>query len=243
MRRYRIPVLLAAVVLLGAACSSGGSSGGSTTTTAARNPSSSSTTAPPGDAALAAAGLVTQADLPGYTRNPASTKRELDAIDAKAKTLPECQTFEAAKRDGEVQRRSPKWAKNQTTVDSSTDVYADTAEIAAQLELYRDPTIIDCYRALYTAVITERLGTKGTLVSVDISPIAVEIVGDAQFGFRITVTVESNGATQTQIADAIGIQVGRVGLSLNVSGTVAEMAKVESELLPVLVKRLQDAQA
>lgn len=244
MRRFRIATLLTTVVLVAAACGSSSSSGtakGSSTSTSSRT--SSTTAAPSGDVALAKAGLVTQADLPDFTPNPATTKKELDEIDALAKTLPACQTFMAAKQDGDVQRRSPQWAQNQTTVDSGTDVYADVATITAQLELYRDPTVIDCYRSLYTEVVTKSLQGQGTLVSLDVSPIAVEVVGDAQFGFRISVTVEIDGTTQSQISDAIGIQVGRVGLTLNVSGTVAEMAQRESELLPVLVKRLQDAQA
>ena len=158
MRRFRIATLLTTVVLVAAACGSSSSSGvakGSSTSTSSRI--SSTTAAPSGDVALAKAGLVTQADLPDFTANPATTKKELDEIDALAKTLPACQRFMAAKQDGDVQRRSPQWAQNHTTVDSGTDVYADVATITAQLELYRDPTIIDCYRALYTEVVTKSL--------------------------------------------------------------------------------------
>lgn len=240
MHRCRSLLLVVAVSVALAACSSGSSKGSSTTTTTART--SSTSTVDREDVALAEAGLITQADVPGFTANPATTKAELDEIDALAKTLPACKTFMAAKQDGDVQRRSPQWAMEQTTADSSTDVYADVDAITAQLELYRDPTIVDCYRALYTEVIKKGV-PKNATVKVDVSPIAVEVVGDAQFGFRISVQVDSVGRTQTQIADAIGVQVGRAGLSLNVSGTVPEMAKLESDLLPALVKGLEDAQA
>lgn len=227
MHRFRSLLLTVAVSVALGACSSGSSKGSSTV---------------PPDVALAKAGLITQSDVPGFTANPATTKAELDEIDALAKTLPACRTFMAAKQDGDVQRHSPQWAKEQTTTDSGTDVYADVDAITAQLELYRDPTIVDCYRALYTAAVSKIVPPNAT-VSVDVSPIAVEIVGDAQFGFRITVRIESEGRTDGQVADVIGVQVGRVGLTLNVSGTVPVMAKLESDLLPVLVKRLEDAQA
>ncbi len=240
MHRCRSLLLVVAVSVALAACSSGSSKGSSTTTTKART--SSTSTADREDVVLAKAGLITQADVPGFTANPATTKAELDEIDALAKTLPACQTFMAAKQDGDVQRRSPQWAKEQTTTDSGTAVYADVDAITPQLELYRDPTIVDCYRALYTAAVSKIVPPNAT-VSVDVSPIAVEVVGDAQFGFRITVRIESEGRTDGQVADVIGVQVGRVGLTLNVSGTVPEMAKLESDLLPVLVQRLQDAQA
>ena len=236
----RIGILFGVFVLTAAAC---GSSGGSTgakpsSTTKATNPITDR------DARLGRAGLVRPADVPGFTAGPHSTKAELDAIEARQRTIPECATFAAARRDGERQQRSPRFKRQQVaSVDSSTDIYPDTSAIAAQLELYRNPTIIDCLRVLYTALIAERLGTTATVDQLDVSPIAVENVGDGQFGFRVSVTISKSGKSQTILSDIVGVQVGRVGLSLNVGGSQAEMAELESRLVPLLVDRLQRAGA
>ena len=52
--------------------------------------------------------------------------------------------------DGRVRARSKKFSKGGTTVDGDVDVYATAAELQAQLELYRDPAIVDCLQNLFT---------------------------------------------------------------------------------------------
>ena len=111
------------------------------------------------------------------------------------------------------------------------------------MDLYQDPTTVDCFHALYLKAITASVGAKGTVDDLSVSPIAVDNLGDGQFGFRLTVNLSSQGQSATLTSDIIGIMVGRFGLELNVDGTPAELAELETTLLPTLVGRMQQAGA
>ena len=87
------------------------------------------------------------------------------------------------------------------------------------------------------------MGAKGTVDDLSVSPIAVDNLGDGQFGFRLTVNLSSQGRSATLTSDIIGIMVGRFGLELNVDGTPAQLAELETTLLPTLVGRMQQAGA
>ena len=73
-----------------------------------------------------------------------------DEIKELARGIPGCEQFVAGIRDGLVRERSRKFTRNGTTVDGDVDVYATAADLQAQLELYRDPGIVDCLQNLFT---------------------------------------------------------------------------------------------
>ena len=234
----RIGILFIASLLVAACGSSSGSKA-----TAPKPSTTSGTTADSatGDRRIVAAGLLRSADLPGFSSVPSSP--EVEGIDQFAKGLPECANFVTKQQPGANKRKSRRFTRGQEHATSAADAYPTVDAIRAQLDLYQDPTTVDCFHALYLKAITENLGAKGTVDDVSVSPIAVENLGDGQFGFRITANLSSQGQPATLTSDIIGVMVGRFGLQLNLDGTTAELAELETTLLPKLVDRMQQAGA
>lgn len=229
------------VVLLAACGSSGGSTSGagSSSTTSTTGPADPSVAA---DRRIAAVAVVRPTDLPGWTVAARPPSKGSEIKDA-ARSIPACATFVAGLHDGRVAARSKKLTKDGTTVTGDADVYATAADLQAQLDLYRDPTIVDCLQQLFTKALQSTAPAGATVESVSVSPIAVEDVGDGSYGFRMTAAVTRDGAPQTILRDIVGVTFGRVGVSLTVtSSDAANLAEVETTVLPILAQRVHDAQ-
>jgi hypothetical protein len=227
MRRLLPFALVGALVL--AACGSSGSSGGGAT----------STTTEPGttaERAIARAGLITDSDLNHWAKVKSNASEATDLI-LLAKDVPECTAFTRGNVQEQVNGRSPGYQRGATIADSSVVVFATDAEALAQLELYRDPTIVDCLRAVYLKL----LKTTG-VTKVDVSPVAPEGVTNG-FGFLVSAEIPEGAGTSRTVTTGIqGVQVGRALSSINVTGTQAEIARVASSTLPNIERRLRAAQ-
>lgn len=232
----RTGILMMVVVLAATACGSSGPK-------RAKPKASTSTTAKPShDLTIIEAGLIRISDLPGYSHKPPSADSSAD-IEQIAKGLPECAHFVAIRKGGASKRKSPRFQLGNAHVDNGVDVYASTDIVAQQLDLYRDPATVVCLRAVFEKTLVQRIGTNGTIDKTDISPIAVNEAGDGQFAYRLTVGHTANGQSTTLLFDLIGVSVGRYTMSFNSRGTIAEMAELETTLLPKLVDRMHQAGA
>jgi hypothetical protein len=234
MTRARLVLVGALVVAIAACGSSGGSKGGGTSTTTEDSLAA--------DRALATTAVIRPEDLPGFSASPRSGDGEVEIQDLAA-GIPGCEELVAGKRDGRVRVKSPKFTQGAVSIDEDVSVYGTKADLAAQLELYRSPSIIGCLQALYEKAVTERLPPNATIQDVSVSPIAVENVGDGQFGFRLTVNLTESGTPETLYSDIVGVSVGRVGVSLTVmADEVADLAQAESHLVPLIAHRVENAE-
>ena len=242
----RLRVLAGALCVLAlAACGSSGGSKGApsrSSTTTSNAPAATTDPTVAADRRIAAAGLIRAGDLPGWRSSPRPPSTGAEIRDAAA-GIPACATFAAGIRDGSARARSAKFTRRGTTVDGDVDVYATPAELQAQLDLYRDPAIVACLQTLYTKALTASAPAGATVGTVSVSPIAVDPSGDGGYGFRITADVTRDGAPATILTDLLGVTSGRVGASLTVTGSdVASLAQAESTLLPIVTRRILEAQ-
>lgn len=225
------------MIVLAIAATACGSSSGSKAA-----PPTTTSTKPSLDQRVIAAGLIRPSDLPGYSHKPRTTSASPE-IDQVVRSFPGCEHFASAYHPGAHKRRSPRFERSGALLGSSVDVYPSTAAIAAQLDLYRNPTSLPCLREAARTVVTHNLGTTGTVKSLEISPISVNILGDGEIAYRFTATVARRGETTTGLLDFVGVAVGRFALSFNAEGTTARLAELETALLPKLVDRMKQAGA
>ena len=180
--------VVSATLVLGACGSSGGESASETTTT----------TKPPGTAVertIARAGLLSGTDIPGSSRVTRSPSEANDLVTV-AHGIAACDFFTNGNRREQVNGGSFGFQLDTTVANSSVVVYASDADAVAELELYRDPAIIGCLDAVYRKALAE----TATLTTLSVSPMAIEIVGDGQFGYLVTAEFESSSATPRTLA-------------------------------------------
>ncbi len=237
MRRIRVLVVALAAIVVAAGC---GSSGGSKSSAPSGSSTTTSTTAASHDPVVTA-GLLRPSDLPGWTHKPSSSASTAAEVKKLAAGIPTCANLVAKVNDGGHSAKSPDFRKAGSRVSDSIDVYDSAAAVAEQLDLYLDPTTIDCYRDLFRKTFTD----EGlTVDSLDVSPIAVDHIGDAEFGYRLTTTITNAGQTQTVLSDQIGVQIGKYALSFEVfAPDTAGLAQLETTLLPEVVDRMKKAGA
>jgi hypothetical protein len=232
-------VVATALTLVLTACGSGGGSNGATSTPSRTTSTTSDTTT--SDRRLARAAVIRPADLPG-SEPTARTRSGGTEIEELARGIPQCATLAEGLRDGRVRVRSPRLTRLGTTIDADVDVYATEADAQAQLELYRDPGVIGCFEHLSTKAMRSTAPAGSTVQSVSVSPIAVEDVGDGGYGFRLTATIVHNGVPRTVLSDVVGVAIGRIGVSLTVTGDdTAALARTETAVLPLVAHRVGDA--
>ncbi len=236
MRRFPIVVVALTVTVVVAGC---GSSGGSTSLPSGT--SSTSTTPAASHDNVVTAGLLRAADLPTWTHKPSSSASTAAEVKKLAAGIPTCANLVAKVNDGRHSAKSPDFSKADSRVSDSIDVYDSATEVAGQLDLYLDPTTIDCYRDLFRKTFSD----EGlTVDSLDVSPIAVDHIGDGEFGFRLTTTITRAGQTQHLLSDQIGVQLGKYALSFEVfAPDTAGLAQLETTLLPKIVDRMKQAGA
>ena len=179
-------------------------------------------------------------DLPGWT-STARRRRRGDEIKELARGIPGCEQFVAGIRDGLV-RTVGKFTRNGTTVDGDVDVYATAADLQAQLELYRDPGIVDCLQNLFTKALQSTAPAGATVENVSVSPIAVEDVGDGPTGSgsprRSRATARRRRSSPTSSASP---SVASACRSPSPRPTPLRSRQVETTLLPIMAQRVHDA--
>ena len=223
--------VVSATLVLGACGSSGGGSASKTTTT----------TKPPGTAVerkIARAGLLTGADISGSSRVTRSPSEANDLVTV-ANGIAACDFFTNGNVHERVNGGSYGFQRDTTVANSSVVVYASAADAVAELELYRDPAIIGCLDAVYRKV----LAPTGTLGTLSVSPMAVEIVGDGQFGYLVTAEFATGpAASRTLLTGIAGVRVGRALSSVNITGPQPTVVEIETTALPKIADRLKAAQ-
>jgi hypothetical protein len=219
--RWPLVLTLAGMLTLGAC---GGGSDGRASGTTTTQPGT------PADRRMARAGLLRDGDLPGFQRVASSTSEAAD-LPSLGVGIKACRSFIDAISIDVVQGRGPGFQRDTNVVNGSDVIYRDDADASAQIEAWRDPGIVTCLQKVYE----KQLHRSG----LDVSPIAVNDIGDDRFGFRITVPAPSG--VQPVTTDVIGVRVGRAVFSLNIVGTAAESAEVQTVVLPKVVDRLRTA--
>lgn len=206
---------------------------------------STSTTTPPGSATdrrIANRALITEQDLDGFGLVDPGPSEAADLSDL-GKNLAQCTFAAQGAPVALLKGRSRGSQRGDTVVNSSVAVYKTTADAAADLELYRDPAMIGCLEQVYRKSVTSGLPTGSTIQSLSVSPIGVTGGTEATFGFRVTATATTRTGAQTVITDAVGAQVGRAVFSLNILGTAADSAEVQTKIFAQLVDRIRAAEA
>ena len=228
MRRIGVAILL--VVL--AACGSASSKPGATsTTTASTRPVTAADR-------IAQAGLLRRADFPNDYRAGPPTKSDDGAI----RSTPACAAFPLLTDHGIATAYSPSFFSRDALIANKVDVFSDAQPPRAFIEELRNPAIISCLHDLVAASLAGSTATAVT--SIDVSPLAVDLVGDDASGFRFTFASTTSGTATMTVQDQVVARVGRTILILRpVAKTSGDLAQLETRLLPLLVKRLQDAGA
>lgn len=234
------------VVFAMAACTSNSSSSDKPPTT---RPTTTRLTAvpkvpgAPNNRHLARAGLIRSTDLPGFLSTPVSSAAGLTDLGEGSQGIPACEKFRR-KRNGDAVEQSPQYTKDATTVDDFVGVFADAPIVAAEFDLYRDPTFVTCLQLQVTKRLNDTMPATASIGHVDVSPIAIANLGNRQFGFRIMSSVtDDTGKVHTLLFDIVRVAVGRAAINFNPRGPAADMTALESRLIPVLVGRLRRAGA
>ena len=72
---------------------------------------------------------------------------------------------------------------------------------------------------------------------------AVEIVGDGQFGYLVTAEFATGpAASRTLLTGIAGVRVGRALSSVNITGPQPTVVEIETTALPKIADRLKAAQ-
>ena len=224
------------IIVLAIAATACGSNSGSKAA-----PPTTTSTKPSTDQRVIGAGLIRPSDLPGWVHGPKSDGPDPDPAQL-ARGVAGCENFVKVVRKGDHKRDSETFEHGDQQVSDTIEVYPSTAAISTQLELSRDPSTLSCERDLFRKLLTVRL--HSTVDKLDVSPIAVNDLGDDEIAFRITASVNMAGQTIDLLTDEVGVQVGRFALSFGVYGTTsAQLAELETTLLPKLVERMKQAGA
>lgn len=251
MVRMHRPFVLLVALGLGAGCSSGsGSDAASTTTRVPRTTTTSLTPAQQAVQPLLHAGRLRADDLPAEFRDTGTPVRSrADAIIAGESA---CEPFRLLTDHGTATAFSPETRDDAgVTAFDQVDAFADEAAATARIELTQDPRIVDCLTARYAYPFTKGtavLPPDTTFTGVDVSPLALDPAGTDITGFRITsrFDVKVDGATKTQevLTHVVFLQVGRVLVTLHVTGgSAADFARIETTAVPAIAARVQTATA
>ncbi len=233
----RIGIVFVLLVTATAACASSRSS-------TATKPSGSTSTTNPLTAVrrVVRAGLLRASDVPGAVVSPRPVPTGLS--DGAAQKVPSCADYLDKKQGGFLERHSRRFAHNGVTMSSTTSAYSTSSEVAAQLDLGRDPATVTCLGDLLRKLVSARVPATTKVNSLSVSPISVNAVGDDVSALRVTTALTVGTQPTTELTDLITVQVGRYRLTLDVdASTTAQLAAAETTLLPKLVARMQHAGA
>lgn len=221
----RLLVLAISGLLLLAACGSSGSDSAGTTTTTKAPPYT------PADRRISEAFQLVADDLPGFQEVAPETSEVLDLARSSA-SVKACDFFRAADRDAVLAGRSGGFQRSTTKVNGSVAIFATPEAAQALIERFRDPRMVQCLEGVY----------GGSGASVSVSPIAPNDLGDDRVAYRITRSGRAD-SPDAKVVDVIVVRVGRAVFSVNVTGTAADSAEVQSVALPKVIDRMRAAEA
>lgn len=185
---------------------------------------------------VAAAGVLTDADLPGYTSEAQTHDASDDASD---KALATCLgipvgTF-LARDFGKA------FHKGTLEVDSSVDIATSAKDAQAQLAAISGGKGVGCLKTLLGGLI----GSSGaTVTSIELTPVSPAVQGaDGSFGYQIAVALTAAGQTVTIKGFELGALVGQVEIDITDIATGGEPLGLEDSvaLLNKVVARVTAA--
>lgn len=229
MRRILALVSVLAAVGLTACGSSGGSTGSSTTTPSTK----------PADTAqgIADAALLTAADLPdGFI---AGSRPGTDT-DALLRGVPACDPFPALTTTPVAKSTSRAYSTSRASVSEQVKLFPSPTVPDRQVDELSGGGIVTCLADAASKGIEQRTGAP-PLDSVAVSPVSVGDYGDASRTFRFTLHL-GGPSPSVALQDQTLVQVGRATLAMRVAAaTSAELARIETAVLPKLTDRLEQA--
>jgi hypothetical protein len=223
MRRPVATLTCALVVLLAACGSSGGRDATATTSSTSRSLLSAA------DRRVGRAALIVLGDAPGYQKIQPGVS-ELADLTESARSIKACAPYLAGKAARTGTGRALGLQRGATTIDSSLAVFADAAAAQQELDLFRAPAMSACLAKVYA----------GDHLDASVTPLPADGLGDDHVAYRI-----SPGATPSprKVLDVSLVRVGRVILSVDVSGPPADTATAVSTVVPKVVDRMRAAGA
>lgn len=223
-------------------------SDGTTTSSTSKAPTTTTTLSPEEEAAqpLLDAGTLVLDDLPeGFTDTGTVADSDADTIFGGEDA---CEAFRLLTDHGVASRFSPVFRRESAGAFDRVDAYLTADDAAARMALTKEPGFVDCLHA--RADFPYRTGAaqlpEGTTYDgSDVSPLAVDIIGDDTTGYRITghFVLEGDDArsTETVLTDIIFLRVGRALVELSVAGPdTATLAEVETTALGRIADRLAE---
>jgi hypothetical protein len=224
MTRLPLALLLSAVALAGCGGSSGRSSAPTPTKPALVAASAKS---------LAAAGVLTAADLPGYTSEVQTHDATDDATDKKLAT---CFGFPGtpylARDYGRAFHKGPQ------EIDSSVDVATTQEQARQELAAISSSKGPVCFKTLLTELITS---SGAAVTSIEITPVSPAIEGaDSAYGYQVSLTASGGGQKMVLKGVVLGAVVGQAEISLTNLATDAEPLTLDEniDLLTMAVSRV-----
>jgi hypothetical protein len=126
-----------------------------------------------------------------------------------------------------------------TTLASDVVIaFEDTSRSAAFLAVYEDPRAATCLDKDFRRGLASRI--KRLHPKITFAPIpGVNAIGDGSVGYEITISVTTQGQTQTVTNDNVIVKVGRAAIVL----TTQNAGAVRDALLHTIAARLATAQA
>ena len=231
---FRLPIVLAASASIALTGCGGGSS---KTDSTAHSPTPAPTPlALAQGKKIAAAGILSTADLPGYAAKPATPDASDDEADAQVATCTGTPKQTYLTRNGGLE-----FTKGSREVDSSADV-ASTAEMAAaSLTEFTGSKGPSCFESVFKSLI-EKEGA--TIVSFSAKPTPVTIAGaDQAFLFKLDIKAKAG----TQTVELHGFESGAlVARQVEISVSTLDSATetfTQSETTDLLTTATQRAKA
>jgi len=227
MRTSRHPSLVlatSAVLALTAACNGGGTKGSGATPT----PTSTATALTSEQAtALAAAGVLTDADMPGFTGEAQTQDADHEAAEAR---LASCLGLGAPSYVARDLGRS--FTKGDLEVHSTADVVGSAAQAQEELAAFTGAKAEPCFKAELTKAAT---ASGGSLTSFDVSPreVSVQHVDDAFF-LRSAFTIATPEQTFRLEGYELGAAVGQVEVSISVVGGAGSLGLTPDDAVALL---------
>jgi hypothetical protein len=193
-------VLAAAVLALTAACGDDG--GAKATATPTPLTAAQATT-------LAAAAVLTAADLPGYTAEKQTHDADDDAMDARLAT---CLGY--AKPTYLARDFGTAFSKGSIEIDSSADVAPSVAVAKEELAALTSSKAEGCLKAEFEDLVAS---SGGTVTSFEMTPVTIDVPGaDDAFGFSLRFAATAGGQRIAFSGYEVGSLVGPVEIDVSV---------------------------
>ena len=228
-----VMVVIASTLLGGC----GGSSGGSKEHNAA-SPSATSTSLSAAKAkTLAAAGVLTEADLPGYTAKPQTHDASDDASDA---LMQRC--LGLSKQSYLARNFGTAFTKGTDEIDSSADVASSPDEAHAELQAIGSSKAPGCFKQVLTKLMASN---ALTVKSITTTKAQATVQGsDGSFGYLLDMTATTRGQTVRLQGYEVGALVGQVEIdvtSIAVGGAGGVTLSQVLSLAGIAAKRVRSA--